>query len=430
VISLGLRMPIVDRCGPHVLADAGSVLPLQGDVGFDSLPDQLVNKWMNRGFDFNMILIGETGCGKSTLIDSLFNANFEESSRTHTRKATEVFNKSYDIEENNVRVRLNIAETLGMGDQIDRTTSIDSVRSFIHQQFEMYLQEELHIKRAMHSYTDSRVHVCLYFINPTGHGLKSLDLVMLKELSVLVNVIPVISKADTITKPNLARFKQQVMKDLQDNQVLLYELPIVGDDGVSKSNIQLSSLLPFAIVGSRTLDGNKRVRSYPWGRVEIENEEHCDFIQLREAVLRLNMTDLIAKTQDEHYSVYRAQRLKEMGFLETTEGDRDASLQDTYMAKREEQQKLQKEREVDLRNTFSKKVRQKQLELDQIRKDLKQKYEAKMSPLLQERQLIAEKKEKLDRERGEFLQQMAAQTAGGKVKKGMGKKHSTFFGNE
>ncbi len=34
-------------------------LRLSGHVGFDSLPDQLVNKCVNKGFDFNVLCIGE-----------------------------------------------------------------------------------------------------------------------------------------------------------------------------------------------------------------------------------------------------------------------------------------------------------------------------------------------------------------------------------
>ena len=55
----------------------GRTLPLQGHVGFDSLPDQLVNKCVNLGFDMNILCVGETGIGKSTLMDCLFKANFD-----------------------------------------------------------------------------------------------------------------------------------------------------------------------------------------------------------------------------------------------------------------------------------------------------------------------------------------------------------------
>jgi len=39
-------------------------LPLRGHVGFDSLPDQLVNKSVTEGFTFNVICIGLFGTSK------------------------------------------------------------------------------------------------------------------------------------------------------------------------------------------------------------------------------------------------------------------------------------------------------------------------------------------------------------------------------
>ena len=41
-------------------------------------------------------------------------------------------------------------------------------------------------------------------------------------------------------------------------------------------------------VGETTVRG----REYPWGVVEIENEQHCDFVKLREMLIRTNMEDL------------------------------------------------------------------------------------------------------------------------------------------
>lgn len=53
---------------------------------------------------------------------------------------------------------------------------------YIDAQFEAYLQEELKIQRSLFNYHDSRIHVCLYFISPTGHSLKTLDLLTMKSL--------------------------------------------------------------------------------------------------------------------------------------------------------------------------------------------------------------------------------------------------------
>lgn len=66
--------------------------------------------------------------------------------------------------------------------------SYKPIVEFIDAQFEAYLQEELKIKRALHNYHDTRIHACLYFIAPTGHSLKSLDLVTMKKLDSKVGV--------------------------------------------------------------------------------------------------------------------------------------------------------------------------------------------------------------------------------------------------
>ena len=57
---------------------------------------------------------------------------------------------------------------------------------------------------------DMRVHACLYFIRPTGHTLKPLDIETMKELCSRVNLIPVIAKADTLRPKDMEEFKQRV----------------------------------------------------------------------------------------------------------------------------------------------------------------------------------------------------------------------------
>jgi septin 3/9/12 len=57
---------------------------------------------------------------------------------------------------------------------------------------------------------DTRVHCCLFFISPTGHALKPIDIVVLKKLSEVVNVVPVIAKSDSLTIEERQTFKQRV----------------------------------------------------------------------------------------------------------------------------------------------------------------------------------------------------------------------------
>lgn len=41
-------------------------------VGFANLPNQVHRKYVKKGFEFTLMVVGESGLGKSTLINSLF----------------------------------------------------------------------------------------------------------------------------------------------------------------------------------------------------------------------------------------------------------------------------------------------------------------------------------------------------------------------
>jgi len=68
---------------------------------------------------------------------------------------------------------------------------------------------------------DLRVHACLYFIRPTGHTLKPLDIEVMKRLSTRVNLIPIIAKADTLSPRDMQMFKQRVSLYSHDLVALL-----------------------------------------------------------------------------------------------------------------------------------------------------------------------------------------------------------------
>jgi septin family protein len=61
--------------------------------------------------------------------------------------------------------------------------------------------------------------------------------------------------------------------------------------------------VPFAVVGSNTIFEyphgpemkRTRGRKYPWGVVDIEDEEHCDFVALRTILIRYPVHDFGGK---------------------------------------------------------------------------------------------------------------------------------------
>nr|XP_023511335.1 septin-14 isoform X2 [Equus caballus] len=292
-------------------------LTMLDHFGFECLPHQLVNKSIQQGFSFNILCVGETGIGKSTLIDTLFNTNLKDKKSSHFYSNVGLKIQTYKLQENNVQLKLTVVNTVGYGDQINKEASYQPIVDYIDAQFEAYLQEELKIKRSFIDYHDSRIHVCLYFISPTGHSLKSLDLLTLKNIDTKVNIIPLIAKADTLSKSDLQKFKFKIMNELVSHGIQIYQFP-TDDQSTAQVNSSMNGHLPLAVVGSTDeVKVGKRVvrgRQYPWGVLQVENENHCDFVKLRDILLSTNMEDLKQQTHTWHYENYRCCKLQEMGF--------------------------------------------------------------------------------------------------------------------
>lgn len=65
--------------------------------------------------------------------------------------------------------------------------------------------------------------------------LKELDIATMKALEKKVNIIPIIAKADSITKPELLQFKTNIIQKLKEHKVNIYQCP-TDDPIVAKVN--------------------------------------------------------------------------------------------------------------------------------------------------------------------------------------------------
>jgi len=58
-----------------------------------------------------------------------------------------------------------------------------------------------------HYIQDTRIHCCLYFINPAGYGLRPFDVIVMKNFSEVVNVVLAVAKADCLMGDEQEAFK-------------------------------------------------------------------------------------------------------------------------------------------------------------------------------------------------------------------------------
>ncbi|XP_020034568.2 septin-9 isoform X2 [Castor canadensis] len=291
-----------------------------GYVGIDSILEQMRRKAMKQGFEFNIMVVGQSGLGKSTLINTLFKSKISRKSVQPTSeeripKTIEIKSITHDIEEKGVRMKLTVIDTPGFGDHINNENCWQPIMKFINDQYEKYLQEEVNINRKRRI-PDTRVHCCLYFIPATGHSLRPLDIEFMKRLSKVVNIVPVIAKADTLTLEERVYFKQRITADLLSNGIDVYPQKEFDEDSEDRLvNEKFREMIPFAVVGSdhEYQVNGKRIlgRKTKWGTIEVENTMHCEFAYLRDLLIRTHMQNIKDITSSIHFEAYRVKRLNE-----------------------------------------------------------------------------------------------------------------------
>ncbi|ORX91416.1 Septin [Basidiobolus meristosporus CBS 931.73] len=379
---------------------------LRDVLGIEALPRQICDRAKRKPFVFNIMVVGETGLGKTTFMNTLFNTDLTEEI-THeypqNNKTVAITPTTYDLVEEGVSLHLTVIDTPGFGDQLNREANVFPIVEYIENQFEAYHNAEKNTN-FRHAIPDTRVHAVLYFIAPTGKSLKELDVTVLKALSDKANIIPVIAKADTLTFEERDELKQIILRDIEAHQIKIYPKEYTDEPDITSD---LEKYIPFAVIGSDTfidVEGEKmRGRTYRWGSVQVENEEHCDFIHLRALLMDSCLQDLIETTHSKHYALYRRGQLRTKGrpesILECDEAyesrieNTKKNLAEEMMRKEEEMRQnfvaQVRETEALLREREEQLIRKKQeflQEIEEKRRQLQQE-EQEINALLSERSL-------------------------------------------
>lgn len=386
---------------------------LNGFVGFANLPKQWHRKSVRRGFTFNFMVVGESGLGKATLVNTLFNRTImpevapvegESADEEEVDLTVRIDNTSAEIEEDGVKLKLNIITAPGFGESLNNTDSWKPIVDEINSRYDHYLEAESRVNRS--TITDNRIHALLYFIEPTGHSLKALDIQLMKLVHEKVNLIPVIAKSDTLTDEEIAEFKVRILADIKHQGIKVFE-PLVfdNDDEETVSNSKaLIGLFPFAVIGSttevQTPDGRTvRGRAYPWGVIEVDNESHNDFVKLRQLLIRNNLEELKETTQDVLYEHYRSEKLTKMGI----EQDHSVFKEFDPLTKQEEERALHEAKlakmEAEMKAVFQQKVSEKEKKLQRSEADLFARHKEMKEKLTKQIKLLEEKKIQLEKQK-------------------------------
>ncbi|KAF2725131.1 Septin-domain-containing protein [Polychaeton citri CBS 116435] len=312
--------PLPPSSTPFTMAESAS------PIGIANLPNQRHKIVAKRGAAFTIMVAGESGLGKTTFINTLFSTtikNYADHRRRHAKqvdKTVEIEITKAELEEKFFKVRLTVIDTPGFGDYVNNRDSWQPIIEFLDDQHESYMLQEQQPRRT--EKIDLRVHACLYFIRPTGHTLKPLDIEVMRRLCTRVNLIPVVAKADTLSPADLLKFKNRIRAVIEAQGIKIYQPPLEEDDEAGLHHARsLIAAMPFSVIGSErdvsTPDGRTvKGRQYAWGVAEVENEDHCDFKKLRSILIRTHMLDLIHTTEENHYEAYRAQQMETRKFGE------------------------------------------------------------------------------------------------------------------
>ncbi|XP_044903853.1 septin-12 isoform X3 [Felis catus] len=290
-----------------------------GYVGIEAVLDQLKIKAMKMGFEFNIMVVGQSGLGKSTMLNTLFKSKVWKCTppglAMPTPQTLQLNSVTHVIEEKGVKLKLTVTDTPGFGDQINNDKC-----------------------------------------------LRPLDIEFLQRLCRTVNVVPVIARADSLTLEEREAFRRRIQHNLRTHCIEVYPQKCFDEDINDRIlNSKIRDRIPFAVVGAdqQHLVNGRCVlgRKTKWGIVEgprvgkpttrkqtdleiksllaarrtqgkaggqgqrsgsclaVENMAHCEFPLLRDLLIRSHLQDLKDITHNVHYENYRVCRLNESHVL-------------------------------------------------------------------------------------------------------------------
>lgn len=359
---------------------------------------------------FNVLVIGASSSGKTSFIEFLKQSlalppkkqtphrPYETDPPLTTSRSNKEFTAHYqEIEVDHERLGLTLWDSQGLEKGLT-DLQLRELTNFVESKFNETFLEEVKVVRS-HGALDTHIHCVFFILDPArlNQNLKTaqqgntngatsrigkvsriigaldedFDLQVIKALQEKTVVVPVISKADTVTSQHMAFLKKQVWESLkragldplealsvdEDDSDMIEE----GDEDVEENGSSHEDSSPASPASAHTEDsdtvpthsGNhgehKREpsnmsmstsmmdsgyvplsilspdeysmqsgqgplgRSFPWGFADPFNPDHCDFVKLKEAVFSEWRSELRDVSRERFYESWRTHRLHRQG---------------------------------------------------------------------------------------------------------------------
>lgn len=305
-------------------------------IGISNLPNQRCTTPFRNRVNYNIIIIGANGLGKTTFINMLLDTNMvpynifsqgqvdsyglglesnqsieekrtvEDSSEWHKDNAINFQNYVIKIDEKGFGVDLCIIEIDNLGDSTCNEQCWMPVEDYIKKQFINYQKDDNAMIRS--KIRDSRINACLFFLEPNISGLRDIDICVMKRVSKLCNLIPVVAKSDLLTSEMCRKASQVIQKNIVDNGIKIF-----GSN--TEESIQKYGELPYFLIAfSKNKDG-EYLREYPWGFIHIRNTEINDFFKLKDLLVKKGFCELKSSTENFYREFRKLQLIKKYEVL-------------------------------------------------------------------------------------------------------------------
>ncbi|KAI8962630.1 hypothetical protein F5Y11DRAFT_182783 [Daldinia sp. FL1419] len=364
---------------------------------------------------FNILIVGTRGSGKTSFLEFLKTSlalpekkrsqrstEIEQEVTSHATPSGNFIPHYLESEIDGERIGLTLWDSEGLEKNVV-DLQLREMSTFLESKFEETFAEEMKVIRSP-GVQDTHIHAVFLVLDPArldrniaaakaasanGHSGKyereigrvvggldeDLDLQVMRTLQGKTTVIPVISKADTITTAHMAVLKKTVWASLkkanfdplealgldddddttpdssrideaeeedQEESEGAVESAVVEDDSTEAEDEELPiqgrvspaskrrsntstrrpksaegdaaeelPFLPMSIISPDIYEPGVVGRKFPWGFADPYNEEHCDYTKLKDAVFNEWRGELREASREQWYEGWRTSRLKQ-----------------------------------------------------------------------------------------------------------------------